>query len=100
MTKRDELIKKIEVFQLTTDVVKKEDQPFIPNWNYELLADFIIDRERAMLERIKINLHKELLVEDSQIASEKLAGNIVKEAQCRGIHAGIRVALSEIAKEK
>jgi hypothetical protein len=50
MSKREELLNDIEHLQLTTDQLDKKDVPFIPHWNYELLADFILQREQTLLE--------------------------------------------------
>jgi hypothetical protein len=53
MDKRTELIESFGIFQLTTDEFRKQDVPYIPNWNYELLADFILAREAAKDAKIE-----------------------------------------------
>jgi hypothetical protein len=54
---------------------------------------FIKAHHRDVLEDVKKTIKQEIAVEDNQIAGEVLAGNIVKEAQCRGIRCGLEVAL-------
>jgi hypothetical protein len=84
-SERERLINSFSRLQLTTTELRSEDVPYIPNWNYELLADLILaDRQRILAPLVEYKLicgdeWGKLKIDDAVDAALRLAGLTGKE---------------------